>query len=76
MVFACSRNVNDLALHGFHKWGVLTFGVYNNYIGVRVGQNDVRHFLFRCERFARTRHTEDKRITVQQVAAVGNNHVL
>ena len=45
-------------------------------IGVRVSQNDVRHFLLCRERLARTRHAEDKGIAVQKMAAVSDNHVL
>ena len=75
MVFACSRNMNDLALHRFHKGRILSLWVYDNHIGVRVCENDVRHFLFRCKGLSCTRHSEDKGIAVQQVAAVGDNHI-
>ena len=75
MVIARCRDVDDLALHGFHKRGIFSLRVYNNNISVGVGQNDVRHFLLCRKGFTRTRHAEDKRIAVQQVAAVSDNHI-
>ena len=47
MVFTCGRDVNDLALHRFHKGRIFSLWVYNNHISVRVCENDIRHFLFR-----------------------------
>ena len=67
--------MDDLALHGFHKRGIFPFGVYNNHIGVRVGEDNARHFLLRRKGLSRTRHAEDKGIAVQKVAAVGDNHI-
>ena len=75
MVFTCGRDVNDLALHRFHKGRIFSLWVYNNHISVRVCENDIRHFLFRRKGLACTRHAEDKGIAVQQVAAVGDNHI-
>ena len=67
--------MNDLALHCLYQRRILSLWVYNNHIGVRVGEDDARHFLFRRKGLARTRHAEDKGIAVQKVAAVGDNHI-
>ena len=76
MVFARCRDVNDLALHCLYKRRILSLWVNNDNIGVGVGQNDVRHFFLCRKGFACTRHAEDKGITVEQVAAVSDNHIL
>ena len=68
--------MDDLALHGFHKGRIFTLWVYDNHIGVGVGEDDVRHFLLCRERLACTRHAEDKGVTIEQMAAVGDYHVL
>lgn len=65
MVFTRCRDVDDLALHCLYKRRILTLWVYNDNIGVGVGQNDIRHFLLCRKGFTCTRHTEDKRITIQ-----------
>ena len=75
MVFTCSRDVNDLALHCLDKRRILSLWVYNYHIGIRVCENDICHFFLCRKGFACTRHTEDKGVAVQEVAAVGNNHI-
>ena len=68
--------MNDLTLHRLNKRRILSLWVNNDNIGIGVGQNDVRHFFLCRKGFACTRHAEDKGITVEQVAAVGDNHIL
>ena len=75
MVFACGRYMDDLALHGFHKGRIFPFWVYDDHIGIGVCQYDVRHFFLCRKGFSCTRHTEDKRISIQEVSAVGDNHI-
>ena len=60
-----AMDMNNLSLHCFHKRGIFTLWVNDDYIGIRVGQNDIRHFLLCRKGFTCTRHTEDKRITIQ-----------
>ena len=55
---------------------ILSLWVNDDNIGVGVGQNDVRHFFLCRKGFACTRYAEDKGITVEQVAAVSDNHIL
>ena len=76
MVFARCRDVNDLALHCLYKRRILSLWVNNDNIGIGIGQNDVRHFFLCCKGFACTRYAEDKGITVEQVTAIGDNHIL
>ncbi len=75
MVCACGGDVDDLALHCLDKRRIFPFWVYDNHIGVRVCEDDVRHFLLCRKGFSCPRHTEDKGISVQKVAAVGDNHI-
>ena len=75
MAFACCRDMNDLALHRLYKRRIFSLRVYNNDIGIRVCENDICHFFFCCKGFSCSRHTENKRVAVEQIAAVGNNHI-
>ena len=37
--------MNDLSLHSLNKRRILTLWVNDDYIGIRVGQNNIRHFF-------------------------------
>ena len=76
MVFTGRRNVDDFALHGFYQWRIFPLRVDNNNIRIGICEDDIGHFLFCRKGFTCTRHTENKGVSVEQVAAVGNNHVL
>ena len=67
--------MNDFSLHCFHKRGIFTLWVNDDYIGIRVGQNDIRHFFLCGKGFSCTRHTENKGIAVKELPAVGDNHI-
>ena len=67
--------MDDLSLHGFHKGRILTLWVYDDDIGIGVGQNDVRHFLLCRKGLSCTRHAQDKGIAIQEITAVGDNHI-
>ena len=67
--------MNNLSLHCFNKRGIFTLWVNDDYIGIRVGQNDIRHFFLCSKRFSCTRHTENKGIAVKKLPAVGDNHI-
>ena len=67
--------MNDFSLHCLNKRGILTLWVNDDYIGIRVGQNDIRHFFLCSKGFSCTRHTENKGIAVKELPAVGDNHI-
>ena len=67
--------MNDFSLHRLYKRGILTLWVNDDYIGIRVGQNDIRHFFLCGKGFSCTRHTENKGIAVKELPAVGDNHI-
>ena len=67
--------MNNLSLHCFNKRGIFTLWVNDDYIGIRVGQNDIRHFFLCSKGFSCTRHTENKGIAVKELPAVGDNHI-
>ena len=67
--------MNNLSLHCFYKRGIFTLWVNDDYIGIRVGQNDIRHFFLCGKGFSCTRHTKDKGIAVKELPAVGDNHI-
>ena len=75
MIFTCRRDVNDLALHCLNKRRIFPLWVYDNHIGIGVSQNDIRHFFFCRKGFTHTRHTKNKGIPIQKMAAVGDNHI-
>ena len=67
--------MNNLSLHCFNKREIFTLWVNDDYIGIRVGQNDIRHFFLCSKGFSCTRHTENKGIAVKELPAVGDNHI-
>ena len=75
MVFARCRDVNNLALHSLYKRRIFSLRVNDNNIGIRVCENNICHFFFRRKGFSCSRHTENKRVAVEQIAAVSNNHI-
>ena len=69
------RDVNDLTLHSLYKRRIFSLRVNDNDIGIRICENNICHFFFRRKGFSCSRHTENKRVAVEQIAAVSDNHI-
>ena len=75
MVLARCGNVDDLAAESLHKRRILTLRVDDDNVGIAV-EHQIGDLALACERFTGTGNTEDERITVEQIPAVGNDHVI
>ena len=75
MVMRCGRDIDNLAAEGVDQRSVLTFGIDDNNICVRA-ENNVINIALCKERFTAAGYTEYKGVTVKELSAVGDNHIL
>ena len=75
MIGRSSGNMDYLAAERLHKLRIFPLRINDDHIGIR-GKNHILDLALCGKGLAAARYAEDKGITVKELLAVGDNHIL